>query len=336
MTWYVLANRRLEGPFDRAALLALWRSGELPAKSYLVKEEAVDDPRARYYHLADVVPEVAQSLQNQNREQSGTNPKSERPVSDSHIPALGTFSDEDLEKSVVSKIFTTQLDAVDVARSTMRPVRAEALSESRSVSFQPLGELANLRNSRGMGRASKIWIGIGGTVMVFGFVGLLFINSEPALISAKRAAADMAEKGQAATKEPERNSNRAPATADTKHHGSSRTHLRVPNLPEEPLSGIRAPLGPDPSSQAPQPVDPPEDNHAPGSHADANGNLGDEPAAVEADLGFDERMPGSLPGLQPGKKNRKPADLPPTEGVDEENLDEAAGEEGNDSGDYSR
>lgn len=110
MGWYVLKNRRHVGPYSEEDIRRLWEKGTLRALDFVIHKADAERGELIYRRVS----EAFAGLTELSAVGHGSAPEARAPEQELE---LREFSDEDLEKSQVSRIFTEAFDSVDAVGS---------------------------------------------------------------------------------------------------------------------------------------------------------------------------------------------------------------------------
>jgi hypothetical protein len=129
MQWFVLKNRRHYGPFQENQLQKLKKKGEINPLDFIISKEKADLGELTYQKLADVFPAWAKTT---------TTPTSGGVESTNQAPGksskpLGEFSEEEILKSEVSRVFLESLDSVELLKTTGELTRTNFTQTSSRV-----------------------------------------------------------------------------------------------------------------------------------------------------------------------------------------------------------
>jgi len=132
MSWYVLKNRRHVGPYQDHELVVMYRQRTLGDQDFVIAQGDAEAGELKYRRLKDVM----------NLENSPEDPREGPKFEDFHEgreAPLGTFTEEDLEKSVVSRVFSEAFDSVDFVKNPPQERRAPRGQLAPGASDNPAG-----------------------------------------------------------------------------------------------------------------------------------------------------------------------------------------------------
>ena len=113
MGWFVLKNRRHVGPYEKAQLVAMHKSGQIEAVDYVIAQLDAERGDLNYKRLGDVIGVVTMPV---TKPALPTLKLAKGPESE-NSRVLGDFSEADLMKSEVSVIFTQRLESVQLLKN---------------------------------------------------------------------------------------------------------------------------------------------------------------------------------------------------------------------------
>ena len=108
MPWYVLKNRRHVGPYQDFELVAMHRRLMLGAEDFVISEDNMQKGELIYERVSDAVR--LDEVPDDPRKPAVAKPK----IAEDSEPLLGSFTDDELEKSQVSRVFTEAVEAMDL------------------------------------------------------------------------------------------------------------------------------------------------------------------------------------------------------------------------------
>jgi len=223
-SWYVLKNRRHVGPYKINDLEALHKKGLIKAEDYLIARVDAERGDLQYKHVSDVAPhlrapaaQATPSLDIQSQE-----------------APLATFSDEDLLKSKVSRVFSEAFDSVDLTNAS-RMVQVEGQRSAEAAPAKsPLPALPTIAQISDENTADLeipykysprknlwIWAGVGSLAMAL-VVALIVANNQ--MPSLKTSAANKERKVSSST-------TKSKSTSQPAAKIFSKSKLKVPAAP---------------------------------------------------------------------------------------------------------
>jgi len=111
MSWFILKDRRHLGPFNESQLKKYFQRNEIGTQDFLISVEKAEKGELLYVRVSDCFPKwaiVTEAAQNAKPEIKV--PKNDR--------AMGSFSEDEILKSEVSRVFMESLDSVDLMKGS--------------------------------------------------------------------------------------------------------------------------------------------------------------------------------------------------------------------------
>jgi hypothetical protein len=114
MSWFILKDRRHLGPFQESQLKKYFQRKEITSQDFLISSEKADRGELVYVSVGDCFPSWAQGSPDNSQKSKTQVPK----MPEKPSRRLGSFSEEEILKSEVSRVFMESLDSVDLMKGT--------------------------------------------------------------------------------------------------------------------------------------------------------------------------------------------------------------------------